>query len=58
MKITSVEIFCADYDKQAPNQPVFIRINTDEGSAASARPGWPTAIPSMPPWASCGILPP
>lgn len=31
MKITSVEIFCADYDKSAPNEPVFVRINTDEG---------------------------
>lgn len=31
MKITSVEIFCADYDKNAPNEPVFVRINTDEG---------------------------
>lgn len=31
MKITSVDIFCADYDKDAPNEPVFIRINTDEG---------------------------
>lgn len=31
MKITSVDIFCADYDKQAPNEPIFVRIHTDEG---------------------------
>ena len=31
MKITKVDIFCADYDPQAPNEPVFIRIHTDEG---------------------------
>lgn len=31
MRITSADIFCANYDKHAPNEPVFIRINTDEG---------------------------
>jgi len=31
MKITDVEIFCADFDKTAPNEPIFIKINTDEG---------------------------
>lgn len=31
MKITKIDIFCADYDPQAPNEPVFIRIHTDEG---------------------------
>ncbi len=31
MKITNVEVFCADFDKSAPNEPIFIRINTDEG---------------------------
>lgn len=39
MKITSVEIFCADYDKHAPNQPVFIRINTDEGISGFGEAG-------------------
>lgn len=31
MKITSIDIFCADYDKQAPNEPIYVRVNTDEG---------------------------
>lgn len=39
MKITSVEIFCADYDKNAPNEPVFVRINTDEGISGFGEAG-------------------
>jgi galactonate dehydratase len=31
MKITSVDIFCADFEKNAPNEPIFVRINTDSG---------------------------
>ncbi len=39
MKIISVEIFCADYDKNAPNEPVFVRINTDEGISGFGEAG-------------------
>ncbi|PJI06881.1 MULTISPECIES: mandelate racemase/muconate lactonizing enzyme family protein [Clostridium] len=39
MKITSVEIFCADYDKNAPNEPVLVRINTDEGISGFGEAG-------------------
>lgn len=39
MKITSVDIFCADYDKEAPNEPVFVRINTDEGISGFGEAG-------------------
>lgn len=32
MKITSIDIFCADFDKEnAPNEPIFVRVNTDSG---------------------------
>ena len=30
MKITDIDIYCADYDPQAPNEPIFVRIMTDE----------------------------
>ena len=39
MKITSVDIFCADYEKPAPNEPIFIRINTDEGISGFGEAG-------------------
>ncbi len=39
MKIISVEIFCADYDKNSPNEPVFVRINTDEGISGFGEAG-------------------
>lgn len=31
MKITDIDIYCADYDPQAPNEPIFVRIMPDEG---------------------------
>jgi len=39
MKIISVDIFCADYDKSAPNEPIFVRINTDEGISGFGEAG-------------------
>ncbi|MBM7542029.1 mandelate racemase/muconate lactonizing enzyme family protein [Amphibacillus cookii] len=39
MKITDIEIFCADYDTHAPNVPIFIRINTDEGISGYGEAG-------------------
>lgn len=39
MKITSVDIFCADYDKNSPNEPIFVRINTDEGISGFGEAG-------------------
>lgn len=31
MKITSFDIYCADYDLKAPNEPIFLLLGTDEG---------------------------
>jgi galactonate dehydratase len=39
MKITSVDIFCADYDPSSPNEPIFIKINTDEGISGFGEAG-------------------
>ncbi|MEA9390240.1 mandelate racemase/muconate lactonizing enzyme family protein [Acerihabitans sp. TG2] len=39
MKITDIEVFCADFDKSAPNEPIFIKINTDEGISGFGEAG-------------------
>ncbi|WJV53019.1 mandelate racemase/muconate lactonizing enzyme family protein [Pectobacteriaceae bacterium CE90] len=39
MKITDIEIFCADFDTKSPNQPIFIKINTDEGISGFGEAG-------------------
>ncbi|WP_315709585.1 mandelate racemase/muconate lactonizing enzyme family protein [Brenneria uluponensis] len=39
MKITDIEIFCADFDTSSPNQPIFIKINTDEGISGFGEAG-------------------
>jgi galactonate dehydratase len=39
MKITNIEVFCADFDKTAPNEPIFIRINTDQGISGFGEAG-------------------
>ena len=37
MKITDIDIYCADYDPQAPNEPIFVCIMTDEEIVESNR---------------------
>jgi galactonate dehydratase len=39
MKITNVEIFCADFDPSSPNEPIFIKINTDAGISGFGEAG-------------------
>ena len=54
MKITSVECYLGD---KGLGGFVTVKVNTDEASAALARPGWPTANAPRPPLASVRILP-
>lgn len=39
MKIRDIEIFCADFEPSSPNEPVFIKINTDEGISGFGEAG-------------------
>ncbi|MFM2486945.1 mandelate racemase/muconate lactonizing enzyme family protein [Celerinatantimonas yamalensis] len=39
MKITDIEIFCADFEPSSPNEPIFIKINTDSGISGFGEAG-------------------